>query len=69
MSACGQWSSEQTRPLEATATEPWLTWSLSRDSEKSMEGAFVLMANSSLLESTGQSTDIDYFVFVPTTGL
>lgn len=53
---------------EATATNPLAhVESLVRTVRSSWEGVLVLTANSSLLESTGQSSDIHYFV--PTTGL
>ena len=53
---------------EATATNPLAhVESLVRTVRSSWEGVLVLTANSSLLESTGQSSNIHYFV--PTTGL
>ena len=51
---------------EATATNPLAhVESLVRTVRSSREGVLVLTANSSLLESTGQSTDIHYFVLSP----
>lgn len=54
---------------EATATNPLAhVESLVRTVRSSWEGVLVLTANSSLLESTGQSTDIDCFVLSPPRG-
>ena len=54
---------------EATATNPLAhVESLVRTVRSSWEGVLVLTASSSLLESTGQSTDIHYFVLSPPRG-
>ena len=54
---------------EATATNPLAhVESLVRTVRSSWEGVLVLKASSSLLESTGQSTDIHYFVLSPPRG-